>query len=229
LALNAAVEAARVGDHGKGFAVVAEEVRNLAQRSASAAKDTAVLIKNCVDKAVKGTELTNKCKETLHGIVDDVKKSTDNTNQALQEIVNSVGKVTTLTKEISNASCEQSDGVNSVNESVQQMDMVTQQNAATAEEVATTSEEMSAQAQTLLELISDLESQVSGKHKSKLQQRQDNYNGHEEIKPYTSASHQNVNNGKNGGHGTRQNITPESFIPMEENEVIEHTERYSDF
>ena len=87
LALNAAVEAARAGEHGKGFAVVAEEVRNLAQRSAAAAKDTAELIDDCVDKANKGTELTNKCKETLQGIVDDVKQSTENTNVALQEIV----------------------------------------------------------------------------------------------------------------------------------------------
>ncbi len=230
LALNAAVEAARAGDHGKGFAVVAEEVRNLAQRSASAAKDTAVLIKNCVDKAGKGTELTNKSRDTMLSIVDDVKKSTGNTNTALQEIVSSVEKVTTLTNEISTASNEQSDGVISVNESVQQMDQVTQQNAANAEEVASTSEEMSAQAQTLLELITDLELQVNGKPKSNLQNGQDNLTGHEEVaKRVSFASYPNTKSGNNGGHGKTQKITSESIIPMGEDQIAEFNTSLDDF
>ena len=233
LALNAAVEAARAGDHGKGFAVVADEVRSLAQRSASAAKDTAVLIKDCVDKANKGTELTNKCRGTLQDIVDDVKKSTDNTNIALQEIVGNVSKVSILTKEISTASTEQSNGVTSVNGSIQQMDTITQQNAATAEEVATTSEEMSAQAESLLESIGNLELQVGGKHKSILQDEPENFTGYEEIKPYAKrdrfASDPNANSGKNDGNGKTQDIIPESIIPMEENEVVEHDERFKGF
>ena len=228
LALNAAVEAARAGEHGKGFAVVAEEVRNLAQRSASAAKDTAVLITNCVDKADKGTELTSRSKESLQGLVEDVKKSTDNTNTSLQEIVANIEKVTTLTKEISTASVEQSDGVTSVNDSIQQMDHVTQQNAATAEEVSSTSEEMTAQAQTLLDLIVDLESQIGGNRKDKLQDGKVNSAVQGENKPgagkVRSSSRQLASSRKNG-----ENIDSDSLIPMGENRIIEHDEKMSDF
>jgi len=228
LALNAAVEAARAGEHGKGFAVVAEEVRNLAQRSASAAKDTAVLIKSCVDKAEKGTELTSRSKESLQSLVDDVKKSTDNTNTSLQEIVGNVEKVTTLTKEISTASVEQSEGVTTINDSIQQMDQVTQENAANAEEVSSTSEEMTAQAQTLLDLVVDLESQIGGNRRDKLENGKVNTAGSEEIKP-GSSSRQLANSRKNGGHGKAQDIATESVIPMGENRITDHNEALSDF
>jgi methyl-accepting chemotaxis protein len=145
LALNAAVEAARAGEHGKGFAVVAEEVRNLAQRSAAAAKDTTVLIDDCVAKAGNGTEIAGKCSEALKEIVTNVKKASD------------------LTKEITNASGEQSEGISQVNDAVQQMDQLTQQNAASAEETASASEELSAQAQNMQEQVDQLSSQVGGK------------------------------------------------------------------
>jgi len=223
LALNAAVEAARAGEHGKGFAVVAEEVRNLAQRSASAAKDTAVLITSCVDKAGKGAELTNRSKDTMQSIVDDVKKSTDNTNTSLQEIVGNIEKVTTLTKEIATASVEQSAGIEQVGTAVQQMDEITQQTAANAEEAASASEELAAQAETTKEQIAILSAQVGG-----------NVDGesltHERPPVNTRAvSHTpSISKAKANGNGNGSS-EPEELIPMGENRVVEHTDYMKDF
>ncbi len=233
LALNAAVEAARAGEHGKGFAVVAEEVRNLAQRSAAAAKDTAGLIDDCVEKANNGTELTNKCKETLQGIVDDVKESTDNTNTALNEIVSSVEKVTTLTKEISSASSEQSDGVGSVNDAIQQIDSITQQNAALAEESASASEEMSAQSNTLLDLVGNLASQVGANKNNTSRSGQSNYAEREGIshteKKDSYSSRLVKKKGKNGNKDILRKKDEGNLIPMGEGRIQEHSDHFSDF
>ena len=135
LALNAAVEAARAGRHGKGFAGGAEEVRNLAARSAKAAKETAELIEGSVAKTRNGTEIAQS------------------TSEALAEIVASVTKVTDLVGEIAAASNEQAQGINQTNQALAQIDQVTQQNTASAEESAAASEELSGQAMHMKEMM----------------------------------------------------------------------------
>jgi len=128
LALNAAVEAARAGEQGRGFAVVATEVRNLAQRSAGAAKEIKVLINDSAAKVKNGSELV------------------DQSGKALAEIVDSVKKVTDIVAEIAAASSEQSAGIDQVNHAVLQMDEMTQQNAALVEESAAAARAMHEQA-----------------------------------------------------------------------------------
>lgn len=135
LALNAAVEAARAGEQGRGFAVVAGEVRNLAQRSATAAKEISVLIQDSVDKIDGGTNLVNK------------------SGEALKEIIESVTEVGKVISEIAAASQEQKQGIGQVNTAVTEMDTMTQQNAALVEETASASEEMANQAQELLAMV----------------------------------------------------------------------------
>ncbi len=136
LALNAAVEAARAGEQGRGFAVVAAEVRNLAQRSASAAKEIKTLIQDSVRKVENGTELVNK------------------SGQTLTEIVNAVKRVTDIVSEIAAASKEQLAGIEQVNKAVAQMDRVTQANAAQTEEMSGTASALLTHSIQLNELVS---------------------------------------------------------------------------
>jgi methyl-accepting chemotaxis protein len=136
LALNAAVEAARAGEQGRGFAVVASEVRNLAQRSAAAAKEIKALINDSVEKVDAGGRLVDQAGETMNDIVASVKHVAD------------------IMSEIAAASSEQSSGIEEVNRAIAQMDEMTQQNAALVEQAAAAAHSMQDQSHKLTQAVS---------------------------------------------------------------------------
>jgi methyl-accepting chemotaxis protein len=209
LALNAAVEAARAGEAGKGFAVVAEEVRNLAMRSAEAAKNTAAMIEESVQNSRNGVNIATEV------------------SQVLTEITGASEKVNTLISEIAAASNEQAQGIGQVNTAVAQMDKVTQQNAANAEESAAASEELTAQAEQMNGVVRELLQLVGGATKAAQATHQP---ARQTAAPSGSQSLKRPPAKQPAAARTAaKKPHPSTVIPLDENEQSEGSGDFSDF
>lgn len=222
LALNAAVEAARAGEAGMGFAVVAEEVRNLAKRSADAAKETAQMIEAAVNQSNLGVEVNNK----VTGRIGEVVAKANGVRDSLSHILDKAREVDSLIGQISQASKEQNAGLVQINGAVTQMNQVTQANAASSEQTASASEELTAQSVELRAGVGTLIKLVKGRYLSRKTDQAPPAKieplkkpaplpvksmdlSPRKLTPATSSS-----NGKNGHNGHSDDDLHDSFLDM---------------
>ena len=220
LALNAAVEAARAGEAGMGFAVVADEVKNLANKSAEAAKETSNIIDNSIKKIDDGLQITTHLSEVF------------------KEILSSAQKVAEMSKEVETASKQQDAGINQVNKAIIQFDDVVQANASSAEETASSAEELLAQVESLNDIVERLYILITGK-RGKMQEQNVDYKKIERDPPinkvvdirkktnikYDSNQNQISHNKKTTiVNKKKKEASPEEIIPFEEDEEFKGVE-----
>lgn len=209
LALNAAVEAARAGEAGMGFAVVADEVKNLANRSADAAKETAQMIEDSIRKTEEGANLANRLAE------------------GFKEIISNVQKMATMSKEVEISSTQQDTGINQVTQAIIQFDEVVQSNASTAEESASSAEELSSQAASLMKIVSDLTIIVNGQATQTQFVQPPRIHSRQALppKPLPASKRPGVPNRtivQNHPELKKRELSPDALIPFEDDEELKN-------